>query len=113
LDGRELHLGDGRHECRIAGAERRWVEDRRVEALVVRGVEPVDDLAVDVRVKDLDLDAELLGIAANALVVFGERHRAEDVDLHLAAHIHAGAMDYENSGHRALRENRNGAYSSA
>src|SRR5207245_10087141 len=71
FDGRELHLRDGGHERRIAAAERRRVEDRRIEALVVRGVEPVDDLALDVRVKDLDLDAELLGIAANALVVFG------------------------------------------
>jgi hypothetical protein len=71
FDGRELHLRDGRYECRIARAERRRVEDRRIEALVVRSVEPVDNLAFDVRVKDLDLDAELLGIAANALVVFG------------------------------------------
>ena len=70
--------------------------DRRIEALIVRPVEAVDDLALEVRVKDLDLDAELLGIAANALVVFGERHRAEDVDLDLAAHVHAGAVDHQN-----------------
>jgi len=53
-------LRDGGHECRIAGAECRRIEGRRIEPLVVRGVEPVDDLALDVGVKDLDVDAELL-----------------------------------------------------
>src|SRR5262249_3202465 len=75
LDGRELHLRDGGQERRIAGAERGRVEDRRVEPLIVRLVQPVDDLALDVRVEDLDLDAKLLGVAADALVVLGQRHR--------------------------------------
>src|SRR5262249_49480032 len=47
------------------------VEDRRIEVLVVRSVEPVDNLTFDIRVKDHDLDAQFLGVAANALVVFG------------------------------------------
>jgi hypothetical protein len=45
----ELDLRDGRDERRGAGAERRRVEDRRVEALLAGGMELVDDLALDVR----------------------------------------------------------------
>jgi hypothetical protein len=40
----ELDLGEGRDQRRVAAAERRRVEDRGVDARVVRGVELVDDL---------------------------------------------------------------------
>src|SRR4029077_10377380 len=50
-------------------------------------------------VEDLDLDAELLRVAPDPLVVLGQRHGAEDVQLDLAAHVHAGAVDHQNLGH--------------
>src|SRR5579871_5958511 len=106
---RDVHLGDrefdlrqSRDEGGIAGAEGGRVEDRRVEALVVGGVEAVDDLAFDVGVEDLDLDAELGGVAADALVVFGQGPRAEDIDLDLAAHVHAGAVNHQDFRHDAV-----------
>src|SRR6185312_14711529 len=68
---------------------------------VVRRVDLVDDLALDVRVEDLDLKAQFGSKAADALVVFGEQHRSEDLQLHLAAHVHAGAVNDQNLGHDA------------
>src|SRR2546422_8540097 len=53
----------------------RSVEDRGVDAGVVGGIDLVDHLALDVGVEDLDLEAELLGIAADALVVLGQGDR--------------------------------------
>src|SRR5262249_7449622 len=103
LGRRELDLREGRHEGRVAGAERGGIEDRRVEALIVGRIESVDDLALQVRVKDLDLHAELFGIAADALVVFGQGHGTEDLELDLAAHVHACAVDHQDLGHRVLR----------
>src|SRR5262249_17666788 len=99
LRRRELDLRDGRNEGRVAGAERRRIEDRGIEALLGGGIEPVDDLALDVRVEHLDVHTEVLGVAADALVVFGQRHGTEDVDLDLATHVHAGAMDHQYLGH--------------
>src|SRR5215472_15461574 len=55
LDRRELDLRQRRDERRITGAERCRVEDRGVDALVVRLIDPIDDFALDIRVEDLDL----------------------------------------------------------
>ena len=49
--------------------------------------------------EDLDLHAKLVRVAADAFVVFGQRHRPECFDLHLAAHVHAGAVDDQNFWH--------------
>src|SRR5262245_26107222 len=103
LRRRELDLRDSRNQGRIAGAERRGIEDGGIEALLVGGIEPVDDLALDVRVENLDVHAELFGVAADALVIFGQRHGTEDIDLDLAAHVHAGAVDHQYLGHLFLR----------
>src|SRR5258708_6661803 len=99
LDGWELNLRQGRDQRRIARAERRRVENRGVETLVVSGVYLVDDFALDVRVEDLDVEAELGSIATDAFVVFGQGHWAEDLELDLAAHIHAGAVDDQDFRH--------------
>jgi hypothetical protein len=52
--------------------------------------------------KKLDVDAELRGVFADALVIFGQSHRSKDLGLDLAAHIHAGTMDDQNFRHRIL-----------
>src|SRR5579884_1151786 len=91
LDRRTAHLGDRRIERRIAGRIARRVEDDGIDAALVRLVYAIDDLAFDVRVKNLDLEAEFGGVAADALVVFRQGHLAEDLGLNLAAHVHAGA----------------------
>src|SRR5437763_9668038 len=49
--------------------------------------------------KQLDFEAELCGIAANALVVFRQCHGTEDFGLHLPPHLHTGAVNDENSWH--------------
>jgi hypothetical protein len=43
--------------------------------------------------KNLDLEAEFRGLAAYPLVIFGQRHRPENLGLDLAAHIHARTVD--------------------
>src|SRR3984893_3669170 len=48
LDRRAAHLGNRRHQRRIAAAEGRRVEDRRIDTAIVRLVQLVDNLAFDV-----------------------------------------------------------------
>src|SRR6516162_8539720 len=103
LDGREPHLADRGDQCRITRPEPRRVEQRRVEPLVVGFIQLVDHLALDVRMKDLDLEAQLCGITANALVVFGQCHGPKDLDLDLPAHVHARTVDDQNFRHVAPR----------
>jgi hypothetical protein len=57
-------------------------------------------------VEDLDVHAELLAVAADALVVLGQRHGTEDLELDLAAHVHAGAVDHQYLGHQFLRREK-------
>ena len=52
--------------------------------------------------KNLDLDAEFLRVLADVFVVLRQSHRAEDVDLRLAAHVHAGAVHDQNFWHCLL-----------
>ena len=52
--------------------------------------------------ENLDVEAEFGGVAANALIVFRQGHGPEDFGLHLAAHVHAGAVNDEDSWHDAL-----------
>ena len=96
LDRREPDVADGGDERRIAAREASGIDDGAGEALIVRRVKAVDDLALDVGMENLDLDAELLGEAADPGVVLRQFHRAEDLDLRLAAHVHAGAVDDQN-----------------
>src|SRR4029077_12254641 len=102
FDGRELDLRQRSDQRRIAAAKSRRVEDRRVKALVVRGVDLVDGLAFDIRMKNLDVETELGGIAANSLIVFGQGHRPENFELNLAAHVHSGTMDDQDFRHEVL-----------
>ena len=95
FDSRELHLADCRDECRIASREAGRIEDRCVKALVVGGIQAVDDFAFDIRVEDFDVHAELFRETSDPFVIFRQGHRPEDLDLRLAAHVHAGAVDYE------------------
>ena len=60
---------------------------------VVRLVEPVDYVALDVRVEYLHLDAQLVGIPVDGTVVVFEGLRAEPLNLRLSAHVHARAVD--------------------
>ena len=53
--------------------------------------------------KDLDIDAELRGITADPLVIFGQGHRSENLGLDLAAHVHASTVDDQNFRHRIPR----------
>jgi len=53
---RKAHLRDRCHQRRVAGAERSRVEDRRVDAAIVRLIQLVDDLALDIGVEDLNLE---------------------------------------------------------
>src|SRR5207248_10274070 len=99
LDRRELDLRERGDQRRVSGAESGRVEDRRIDAAIVRVVDLVDHLAFDVRVEDLDLEAEFGGVAADPLVILRHGHRTEDPGLHLAAHVHAGAVDDEDSRH--------------
>src|SRR5580692_7347554 len=87
-----------RDERGIAAAESGRVEDRRVDAFVVCLVDLVDDFALDIRVKNFDLKTKLGGKAADAIVVFGKQHRAENFELDLAAHVHAGTVNDKNLG---------------
>ncbi len=77
----------------VTAAESGRVDDARVHALVVGLVKLVDHLAFNVRMKNLHLKAMLNRILADVLVVLGQFHRTKNIELHLAAHIHAGAMD--------------------
>ena len=45
------------------------------------------------------VDIEFVRVAANVPVVFVHGHGAEDFGLHLAAHVHAGAVDNQDFGH--------------
>jgi hypothetical protein len=83
----------------IAARKPGGIEQRRIEAAVIGVIQLVDDLAFDVRVKYLDIDAELGRIAANVLVIFRQRHLAEYFGLHLATHVHTRAMDDQDLRH--------------
>ena len=93
LDRRIADVADGGDQGRIAARIAGGIDDGPGNAFVVRREQAVDDLAFDVGMEDLDLDAELLGIGANPCIVFRQGHRTEDLDLCLAAHVHAGAVD--------------------
>src|SRR5438105_143442 len=58
LDRRKAYLRDRRDQSRVAAAEGRRVEDRRVDPAVVRLIQLVDDLALDIGVEDFDLEAQ-------------------------------------------------------
>ena len=66
-----MHLTDRGDKRRVTRPERCRVEQRCIEGLVVCFVELVDDLAFDVRVKNLDFEAEFGGVTADSLIVFG------------------------------------------
>jgi len=102
LDGRETHLTDRGDKRRVTRPERCRVEQRCIEGLVVCFVELVDDLAFDVRVKNLDFEAEFGGVTADSLIVFGQGHRAKDLGLDFAAHVHPRPMDHQNFCHAAF-----------
>ena len=67
-DGREFHLRNRRDEGGVTAAERSRVEQGGVKSLVVGLVEFVDDFSLDIRMKDLDVELELGGIAFDPLV---------------------------------------------
>jgi hypothetical protein len=96
LDRRIADVADGGDQGRIAAGVTGGIDDGPGNALVVRREQAVDDLAFDVGMEDLDLDVELLCIGANSGIVFRQGHRAEDLDLRLAAHVHAGTVDDQN-----------------
>src|SRR5262245_39425708 len=95
LDGGEADIADRGDQGGIAAGVAAGIDDSAGDALVVRSKEAIDDLAFDVGMEDLDLEAQLLGIGADLGVVFRQRHGAEDLDLGLAAHVHAGAVDHQ------------------
>src|SRR5437870_4870962 len=93
LDRRKLHPADRGDESRVAAGESVGIDDGGIDAPVVRRVEAIDHLALDVRVKDLDLYPERARVLADLDVVFREGQGPEHLRLHLAAHVHAGAVN--------------------
>src|SRR5262249_14115753 len=110
LDRWEFDLRERGHKRRVAGPECRRVEQCRVEASVVRVVNFVHDLALDIRVENLDLETQFGGISADSLVILGQGHRAENLGLDLAAHIHARTVDNQNLRHPVLLALRSRRY---
>src|SRR5262249_18281046 len=102
LDRREADVADGGDQRRVAARVSGRIDDRARHAFVVRRVEAVDHLAFDVGMEDLDLHRELVGIGPDYRIVLRQRHRPEDLDLRLAAHVHAGAMDYKDFHDRSF-----------
>ena len=98
LDRWEQDLLDGGSQSRMSGGVPGRIDDSRVDVAVVRLVEPVDNVALDVGMEYVDLDAELFGVLRDRAVIVFEGMRAEPLHLRLSAHVHARAVDYQNLG---------------
>ena len=99
LDDREAHLGNGAGQRPLARGVAGGVDHGRIHVPVVGIVERVRDLALNVGVKYLHVDAQAAGVAADLLADLVQSGRAKNLDLDLAPHVHTRTMDYQHSGH--------------
>src|SRR4029453_6348288 len=81
LDDGQLDGGDRVAERDRVVRERAGVEDDAVEALALRRLEPVDELALEIRLAALDGAAAAPGVLADHSVALGERHLPVDPRL--------------------------------
>src|SRR5262245_56616170 len=83
------------------------IDDDADRALGARLLDPVDDVALVVRLAEDDLPAELLGLLAHQLLDVGERRAAVLLRLTRAEQIEVGSVEDVNGvGHGGSRVRR-------
>jgi hypothetical protein len=65
----------------------------------VGGVQRIDHFALDIGMKNLDVNAQAFGVTSNLLVDLLQGGCPENLQLDLAPHVHARTLDYQYPGH--------------
>jgi hypothetical protein len=106
LNDREPDLADRRGQWTRGAHIASRIDQRGVDVAIVRVVQGVDHLTLDVRLAELHVDAQVGRVAPDRGVQLLERHRAKDLHVHLAAHVHARTLNDQHLHAHTLMQRR-------